>query len=205
MDRARRPDAQRLACSSPGSRQGRLRRRGVGRGPARRRGAGSGFRPKTEAGHGNAGWPTPVATRPAGSPSGVYGLGARRAPLPNVNEAAPAATPPRPRFHRVTRLPVSAPLYGRCLLVEANLCADCGGPDAERIESTLRGSHGGVKGVGAAWEEAHNGASDRALGRRRDWPSSATFTVPAALRFWARPSSRTFSTPPAALAIGRPS
>src|SRR5258708_26306863 len=63
------------------------------------------------------------------------------------NEAAPAATPPRPGFHRVTRLSVSAPLYGRCLLVEANLCADCGGPDAERIESTLRGSHGGVKGL----------------------------------------------------------
>src|SRR5713101_8975475 len=39
--------------------------------------------------------------------------------------------------------------YGRCLLVEANLCADCGGPDAERIEFTLRGSHGGVKGL--AW------------------------------------------------------
>src|SRR6266550_4135975 len=36
--------------------------------------------------------------------------------------------------HRLDRIPpgdtrvVSAPLYGRCLLVEANLCANCGGP-----------------------------------------------------------------------------
>src|SRR5438132_11260187 len=34
-------------------------------------------------------------------------------------------TPPRPGTHRVTRVWFSAPLYGRCLLVEANLCADC--------------------------------------------------------------------------------
>src|SRR5438093_3297614 len=34
-------------------------------------------------------------------------------------------TPPRPGGHRVTHVWFSAPLYGRCLLLEANLCADC--------------------------------------------------------------------------------
>src|SRR5258708_40062809 len=86
------------------------------------------------------------------------------------SEAAPAAAPPRPGFDRVTRLPVSAPLYGRCLLVEANLCADCGGPDAERTESTLRGWQGGVKGLARpGWRRTMVGRTEllggRAIGR----------------------------------------
>ncbi len=55
--------------------------------------------------------------------------------------------------HRLGRVPsgdtllVSAPLCGRCLLMEANLCADCDGLDAERIDLRMRDSPGGVKGL----------------------------------------------------------
>jgi len=54
--------------------------------------------------------------------------------------------------HRLDRKPpgdtllVSAPLYGRCLLLEANLCANCRWtPDGERIDSTVRRSDDIVK------------------------------------------------------------
>src|SRR5229473_2888053 len=55
--------------------------------------------------------------------------------------------------HRLGRVPsgdtllVSAPLCGRCLLMEANLCADCDGLDAERIDLRMPDSPGGVKGL----------------------------------------------------------
>src|SRR5437660_9635624 len=45
---------------------------------------------------------------------------------PNTrNEAAPAADTASTGKPPGDTLLVSAPLYGRCLLVEANLCADC--------------------------------------------------------------------------------
>src|SRR5207249_10408451 len=57
-------------------------------------------------------------------------------------------TPPRPGCHRVTRAWFSAPLYGRCLLVEANLCVNCRwSPDGERTPSSLRRSEDNVKRV----------------------------------------------------------
>src|SRR6266852_3778470 len=55
--------------------------------------------------------------------------------------------------HRLGRVPsgdtllVSAPFCGRCLLMEANLCADCDGLDAERIDLRMPDSPGGVKGL----------------------------------------------------------
>src|SRR5712691_10749506 len=56
-------------------------------------------------------------------------------------------TPPRPGGHRVTRISVSAPLYGRCLLLEANLCADCRWTRTEHEPaSNLRRSDDNVKG-----------------------------------------------------------
>jgi len=48
----------------------------------------------------------------------------------------------------VTRCLVSAPLYGRCLLVEANLCVNCNGPDAERIDPQLARIARGCQGLG---------------------------------------------------------
>src|SRR6267143_3123419 len=46
--------------------------------------------------------------------------------------------------HRLDRIPsgdtrlVSAPLYGRCLLVEANLCANCDGPGLTNTSNLRR-------------------------------------------------------------------
>src|SRR5262249_23696049 len=55
-------------------------------------------------------------------------------------------TPPRPGRHRVTRFWYSAPLYGRCLLLEANLCVDASVfPDRKRTAPSLRRRHANVK------------------------------------------------------------
>src|SRR5438128_5003059 len=64
------------------------------------------------------------------------------------NEAAPAAdTASTGRPPGDTRL-VSAPLYGRCLLLEANLCVNCRRTRTENeLPPTLRRSEDNVKRV----------------------------------------------------------
>src|SRR5438045_8373110 len=62
------------------------------------------------------------------------------------NEAAPAADTASTRDPPGDTLLVSAPLYGRCLLVEANLCANCRWSRTENeLPSTLRRSGDNVK------------------------------------------------------------
>src|SRR5438876_4355689 len=64
------------------------------------------------------------------SPSGAFGAtspfhGEEFLTQLKRNEAAPAADTASTGKPPGDTLLVSAPLYGRCLLVEANLCADC--------------------------------------------------------------------------------
>ena len=65
-----------------------------------------------------------------------------------INEAAPAADTASTGTPPGDTLLVSAPLYGRCLLLEANLCVDASmDPDGERIAFSLRRRDDNVKGV----------------------------------------------------------
>jgi len=62
------------------------------------------------------------------------------------NEAAPAADTASTRDPPGDTLLVSAPLYGCCLLVEANLCANCRWSRTENeLSSTLQRSGDNVK------------------------------------------------------------